>query len=165
MSFAPNSLLALAGLAIVAAPAQGACWSPATYQAAQVRELDTLLTVGAMRCMSGPPVMADAYNRFVRTNGAALDSAGVTLRRHLATQFGDAEANGAYRRFVSAGADRHLAGAALLSCEELAAVARSATASGPDGLARFAQSAGLRPKAESMLCRESGPAVLVAARR
>ncbi|MBA2920556.1 hypothetical protein GON01_02480 [Sphingomonas sp. MAH-20] len=160
-----KSTAAAATLAMLATPTQAACWNQATFEAAQVRELETMLMVGAMRCMQDSANFSGDYNAFVRNNSEALKGAGETLRSHFASEFGP-EGRQAYHNFVSGEADRFMGGAARLSCQDLGTIARmAANAGSTPALVRFATAAEVRPAAPAKLCREEASSVMIAARR
>lgn len=164
MKLFSQTMAAAAIGAALASPTQAGCWSQATFEAAQVRELETMLMVGAMRCMQDSASFATDYNAFVRNNAATLSGAGQTLRTHFATEFGNGGGD-AYRSFISGEADRFMVGSARLSCQDLGTVARmAANADSPTALVRFATSAEIRPSAPAKLCKSEEPAQMAAAR-
>ncbi len=50
---------------MLAAPVQAACWEPEEYEAARMRDVQTVLMVSALKCGRAMPEMAPAYNRWV----------------------------------------------------------------------------------------------------
>lgn len=51
--------------AAVAQPVQATCWEPEEYEAARMRDLQTMLMVSALKCGRAMPEMPMAYNRWV----------------------------------------------------------------------------------------------------
>ncbi len=52
-------------MSLLAAPATAACWETEEYEAARLREVQTVLMVSALRCGRSMPEMPAAYNRWV----------------------------------------------------------------------------------------------------
>ena len=110
----------MAGLACLASSgaAQAACWDTAAADAAAVREMETMLMVGALRCRSGSAAMITQYNGFVRSSRTALTQANDQLRAHF-TAAGTG-LNG-YDRYVTSLANRYGGGDGL-SCGQIGEV-------------------------------------------
>jgi hypothetical protein len=105
--------------------AQAACWSDGDAAAAQVREMETMLMVGALRCrIANGNAMLTSYNAFIREGRPALTQANDRLRAHFMSA--GSGLNG-YDRYVTSLANRYGAGADGLSCAELAGLIQSAT--------------------------------------
>ena len=144
---------ALAGLC-VGAPAQAACWSDEEASAAQVRDLETMLMVSALRCrLIGQDFLAD-YNHLVETSRPALTAVNDTLRAHFAHGLGARASLDAYDHYVTTIANRYGAGAVGLGCDDMASILSAANAEGGSaaGLARLAQAAGVQPVMDEGLC-------------
>lgn len=151
-----RSLKAVAMLtltAISATPAQAACWSETAVAAAKVRDLETMLMVGALRCRAHDYALLNDYNRFVNASRAALTAVNDTLRG----QFASAGGLNAYDRYVTAIANRYGAGAAGLGCADMASILSAARAEGGSlaGLTRLATDAGVEPVLSGPKCRNA----------
>ncbi len=119
------ALAALAGI-IGSGTAQAACWSPKAAEAAEVRDLETMLMVASLRCrLSGRNFIAD-YNAFVRGSRPALVEANDRLRSHYATSGG----LNAYDRYVTSLANRHGGGSVGLDCKDMESLLDEARDSG-----------------------------------
>jgi hypothetical protein len=161
------------GLAVVAAcgalatPVNAACWSSAAYRAAQVRELDTMMMVEALRCRRTDANFLPAYNEFVRTSRAALIKANDELRAQFATTVGTARALGAYDDYMTTVANRYGAGTAGIDCGDMASIAAAAAAANGSGeaLAALAERADMRPNLPGARCERDLPAPTFAARQ
>ena len=110
----------MAGLACLLSggAAQAACWDSGEADAAAVREMETMLMVGALRCRSGDTALITRYNGFVRSSRAALTQANDRLRAHFAA--GGTGLNG-YDRYVTSLANRYGGGDGL-SCGQIGEV-------------------------------------------
>ncbi len=133
---------ALAG-SLVAGNAQAACWTPQAVEAAQVRELETMLMVASLRCrLSGSNFIGD-YNGFVRASRPTLSAANDKLREH----FDGAGGLNAYDRYVTGIANRYGGGVGGMNCKDFQAVlddARDAKGSMPR-LVRLASAVEIKP--------------------
>ena len=121
-----------------AGTAQAACWSPQAAEAAEVRDLETMLMVASLRCrLTGQNFISD-YNRFVRSSRPALVEANDRLRSHYATSGG----LNAYDRYVTSLANRHGGGSAGLDCQDMEALLEEAKDEGASvaQLAKLARS-------------------------
>jgi hypothetical protein len=103
MGIINKSLAAAAASAMLASSANAACWTDAAYQAAQVRELDTMLMVQALRCRKTSATFLGEYNRFVQVSRPALLRANAELKAH----FGGLNA---YDNYMTTVANRYGAG-------------------------------------------------------
>lgn len=161
------------GLAIAAAcgaiatPGEAACWSSAAYQAAQVRELETMLMVEALRCRRTDANFLPQYNEFVRTSRPALIRVNDTLRGHFASAVGQSRALDAYDDYVTSVANRYGAGTAGLDCEDMASIARAAAGAqgSHEALAELARAADMQPVIPGGRCDGDLPAISIASRR
>ena len=126
MSYLKSVWVAAAMLASVqSGTAQAACWSDGDAAAAQVREMETMMMVGALRCrIANGNAMLTSYNAFIRAGRPALTQANDRLRTHF-----DSAGSGlnGYDRYVTSLANRYGAGADGLSCGELASLIQAAT--------------------------------------
>lgn len=76
--------LALAATgAAVPAQAQTHCWAPREVRAAQVRQMQTMLMVAALRCRAAGIQMSEDYNGFVKTKLDALSAANLVIKQHF----------------------------------------------------------------------------------
>lgn len=166
MAYGYKGFALVAAAATMATPAQGACWSGAAYEAAQVRELDTMLMVEALRCRATPANFVSDYNAFVSGSRAVLVRANDALRAHFAAAGGRARALDAYDGYVTAVANRYGAGSAGLACADMASIARAAAAANGSGqaLAELARLADMRPTLPGGRC-EVEPSTLSVAQR
>lgn len=114
-------LAALAG-ALVATPA-AACWNAGTMQAAQIRHLDVMLMVSALRCRKGVDDFLPHYNRFVVRHRSVLQEASGALTSHY-RNLGQKHADLALDRFVIGVANAYGAGHPSMGCGDLGALAR-----------------------------------------
>jgi hypothetical protein len=139
-------------IAAIALPVTGAhaCWSEREADAAQVRDMETMLMVSALRCrLSGADFLPD-YNAFVRGSRVALTEANDTLRAHFAPRGG----LNAYDRYVTSIANRYGAGAEGLSCADMASILSAAASErgSYSGLVRLAHASGAQPVLAGGLC-------------
>ncbi|MFM9978069.1 MAG: hypothetical protein ACKVOP_08510 [Sphingomonadaceae bacterium] len=155
-------ICALLATAIVAAPAQAACWRADEVAAAKVRDFDTLLMVSSLRCRMQDPAMVARYNAFVTKNRVPLTQANVVLRTRFVALVGKAAALNAYDRYITKVANRYGAGADGLSCADFASLTDAALAEAPSfaALTALAERASTRPVMDDEAC-----AVTLAARR
>ncbi len=101
--FTKPSGLAVALALLVTSPASAACWQPEEYEAARVRDLQTMLMVSALQCRTADPEMPGAYNRFVGRARPSLIEGEKALLAHFARE-GDKLA---YDRFTTALANKY----------------------------------------------------------
>lgn len=167
MSFISKALAAAAASAMLAGSANAACWTDAAYKAAQVRELDTMLMVEALRCRKTAANFVDDYNRFVVASRPALLQANAALKGHFAGEVGDRGALNAYDNYMTTVANRYGAGSFGLDCQDIAFIVHQALAANgsADALHEVAELAQAVPSVQGHLCREAGGAVMIAARR
>lgn len=115
------------GLALMSSEVQAAsCWSDTAYQAAQLRDLDTMLMVATLRCrVKGMDFSAD-YNKFVVDKRPILAAANTEIQFAFAQSVGRAKALGAYDDFMTKVANSYGNGMTGMKCEDFAALARTA---------------------------------------
>jgi len=137
------------------ARAQGAgCWTLADFEAAGVREMETMLMVAALRCRTeGGTLLAD-YNAFVVKGRPALIEINNRLRGHFVRAVGPVKALNAYDGFVTSLANRYGAGASGLKCTDMESILSAAVneAESIDGLIRLARDAQMEPVPEAERC-------------
>jgi hypothetical protein len=167
MKIVTNALAAVTAAALCATSANAACWSDAAYEAAEVREFDTMLMVQALRCRKTDANFLEAYNRFVVASRPALLKANATLKAHFAGQFGERGALNAYDNYMTTVANRYGAGTDGLGCEDVAAMVQMALAAkgSPAALSELADTVQMTPSVQGDRCVGSGAALTIAARR
>jgi hypothetical protein len=118
--FAISSLAGLLSLCLATPSAAQSCWNGAEIKAAKVRDLQTLLMVGALQCRSSKyDVLAD-YNKFVRAHRATISAHNDVLKTH----FKQAGNQRDYDKFTTALANNRSIGASAPGfCKETAALA------------------------------------------
>ncbi len=140
------SALALGGT-VLSGTAQAACWNDDAVEAAQVRDLETMLMVASLRCRISGADFLSSYNAFVRGSRPTLTAMNDRLRDH----FGDLNS---YDRYVTSVANRYGGGAAGLDCGDMASIlkdAREANGS-PSELVKIARQAGIKPSLPGSRC-------------
>jgi hypothetical protein len=131
-----SSATALLTLSLATPAAAQNCWNGAAVKAAKVRDLQTLLMVGALQCRSTQYDVLGHYNRFVKAHRTTISAHNDVLKTHF-VRAGKARD---YDRFTTAMANGHSAGAANPEfCRETAALAEQVA-----GLGR-AEAQGRRP--------------------
>lgn len=129
--------LALAGTAVaLPAQAQAHCWADREVAAAQVRDMQTMLMVAALRCRAAHIDISADYDGFVTTHKAAIDQANLAIKQHFA-QAGGAQSD--YDHFATSlanvfGDDE----TSEATCAEASALAHEASATAPTGLGALA---------------------------
>jgi hypothetical protein len=124
---------ALALVATAAAvPAQAHCWGEREVAAAQVREMQTLLMVAALRCRAAHMDFSAQYDGFVIAQHDALARANLVIKQHFAGA-GGTQAD--YDRFTTSLANGFGGEATTeASCSEAAILAQDGSAAGPAAL-------------------------------
>jgi hypothetical protein len=150
-------IIALAATAIVAAPAQAACWKPDQVAAAKVRDMETMLMVSALRCRGNGGTMLSRYNKFVVQSRTALTQVNDALRTHFVEAAGPVRALNAYDGYVTQIANRYGAGADGLTCNDLSSITDAALSERPTfaALAALADRAGVQPRLDGGVCGQS----------
>jgi hypothetical protein len=97
------SLAILALAAGAAAPVAAACWEPEEYEAARMRDLQTVLMVSALKCGRADPEMPGAYNKWVGRAKTKLVEGEQKLLAHFVRE-GD---KSKYDKFTTALANRY----------------------------------------------------------
>lgn len=147
--------LAAAVSLVAAGQAQAAgCWSDASYEAAQLRDFDTLLMVQTLRCRINEVDFSKDYNKFVAEKRPILTAANTQLRGQFAMSVGQARALGAYDDFMTKIANGYGAGTKGMTCKDYAELARAA-ASAPVSRAailKLAERAGSSPRLPGQRC-------------
>ena len=145
---------AAAVLALCSAPAQAACWTPREVAAAQVRDLDTMLMVSALRCRFESAALLTEYNELVGKHRAGLGEALGVLKAHYVAAAGPKAGLDALDHYVTRVANRYGAGADGLSCASLEGIAQAALAEEPtlDALVALAERADVQPVLDEERC-------------
>ncbi len=126
--------LACVGL-FAGSPAVAGCWTPPEREAAQVRELQTMLMVASLRCQAAGIEITGDYNGFVKAARETLETANLRIKTHFAVG-GGAQAD--YDRFTTLLANAYGdAQTDAETCAEAAGTARAAAAA-VSGIARLA---------------------------
>lgn len=96
--------LSLASVSLmVATPAAATCWEPEEYEAARMRDLQTVLMVSALKCGRADPAMPAAYNAWVGRAKAKLMEGEQKLLAHFVREGDKAK----YDKFTTALANRY----------------------------------------------------------
>ena len=116
------------GVALVSAgPAQAAsCWERTAYEAAQLRDFDTMLMVATLRCRINSLDFSADYNRFVREKRPILAQANIEIRAQFARTVGQARSIGAYDDFMTKVANGYGGGSENMDCADYAAMVKTA---------------------------------------
>ena len=115
-----------------AGQAGAVCWSEASAAAASIRDLQSRLMVGTLRCNALGLDITEPYNRFVRANRVSLQSANAAIKAQLAAD-GAATAERRYDSFTTALANQYGAAATTGEvCAELANLALEASEAAGD---------------------------------
>jgi hypothetical protein len=125
-------MAALAAALGVAGKAGAVCWNETSAAAATIRDLQSRLMVGTLRCNAYGLDITEPYNRFVRSNRVSLQAANAAIKAQLAAD-GAASAEQRYDSFTTALANQY--GAAATSgevCAELANLALEAAEAAGD---------------------------------
>ena len=130
MSRIGHAVAAMAGAALLlaSAPANAAgCWAKGDAAvAAKVRELQTMLMVGALRCRATGIDILPSYNAFVSTHRKTIAAMNDRLKAHFASS-GPTEGQRRYDRYTTALANGYGAGmTGPESCAEMSDLAREA---------------------------------------
>lgn len=116
------------------------CWQPVEVQAAQFRNLQSLMMVGSLKC-SGQNDVSGYYNQFVTKNRSILIGHNRLLKARFMREHGVRNSQQAYDSFTTALANRHsaLADASADSfCQMVATVVQIASTAQPSDLALLA---------------------------
>ncbi|NNM77606.1 hypothetical protein HJG53_11865 [Sphingomonas sp. ID1715] len=167
MRIVTKAVAAAVAAALCAGSATAACWTDAAYAAAQVRELDTMLMVQALRCRKTNANFVEGYNRFVVASRPALLKANATLKGHFAEEFGERGALNAYDNYMTTVANRYGAGTVDMDCEDAAALVEMAAAAKGNAasLQEVAEIAQMTPNLQGRRCLGGGSPLTIASRR
>jgi len=166
MGIITKALAASIAVAVCAGSANAACWSDAAYKAAQLRELDTMLMVEALRCRKTSANFVETYNRFVEASRPALLKANGALKIHFTGEVGAKGALNAYDNYMTTVANRYGAGTEGLACEDMASIVEAALAAGgaEAALAQIVEAARMVPAIPGERCAPQDTTLTFAAR-
>ena len=132
----------VAGLALAATraacPAQAAphCWAPRDVSAAQVRDMQTMLMVAALRCRAAHIDISADYDGFVVAQKDAITAANLVIKQHFAAEGGN---QADYDRFATSLANGFGDDATTeATCAEAASLAHEGSAAAPAQLEQVA---------------------------
>jgi len=144
-----GSAVALLSLSLATPAAAQNCWNGAAVKAAKVRDLQTLLMVGALQCRSTEYDVLGHYNRFVKAHRATITAHNDVLKTHF-VRAGKARD---YDRFTTAMANGHSAGSANPAfCKETAALAEQVAGLGRAEVEAIADRMFTSPKGVGRTC-------------
>jgi hypothetical protein len=145
---------ALAAAMPLAPATANTCWKTAAIEAAQVRDMDMMLMVSALRCRGTAHNFLPAYNRFVQDKRVALTGLNDELRAHFRAQVGPIAGLGAYDDYVTSLANIYGAGVGGLACRDLQSIADAANALPPtrSALLELAAAAGMTARINGARC-------------
>jgi len=166
MGIITKALAGAVAMAMCAGSANAACWSDAAYKAAQLRELDTMLMVEALRCRKTSANFVETYNRFVVASRPALLKANAALKTHFADEVGQKGALNAYDSYMTTVANRYGAGTEGLACEDMASIVQAALAAGgaDSALTQIVEAARMVPSIAGDRCTAETSTISFAAR-
>lgn len=144
-----SSAAALLSLSLATPAAAQNCWNGAAVKAAKVRDLQTLLMVGALQCRATQYDVLGHYNRFVKAHRTTISAHNDVLKTHF-VRAGKARD---YDRFTTAMANGHSAGAANPEfCKETAALAEQVAGLGRAEVEAIADRLFVSPKGVGRTC-------------
>jgi hypothetical protein len=113
--FGRRMSLALAVAVSMPGVAQARCWGPTAVTSARIKDFDTMLMVGALKCRLKGNDVVGRYNRFVQQSRPILSQANEALRTHFEGEGG----LDAYDRYATALANRFGGDAAETDCDAI----------------------------------------------
>lgn len=146
---------ALAAVVLAASPARAdTCWTNAAYEAAQVRDFETMMMVSMLRCRLVGNDFTESYNRFIRANRPVLEAANQELKAQFAKAVGSARALNAYDDYMTKVANGYGGGNDGLSCRDFSSIVDAAVSQQPtrENLVALADHAGSRPNVPGTRC-------------
>ena len=167
MGIISKTVAATAAAALLAGSANAGCWNETAYRAAQVRELDTMLMVEALRCRKTAASFLERYNEFVVASRPALLQANAALKGHFAGEVGERGALNAYDKYMTTVANRYGAGSDGLKCEDMASIVQAALSANGSAstLHQLAESARMVPTVQGARCSTVTSSMSITARR
>jgi hypothetical protein len=117
-------------------PAQAGCWTARDASAAQVREMQTMLMVAALRCRAAHIDISADYDGFVIAQKDAIAAANLIIKQHFAGQGGN---QADYDRFATSLANGFGDDSTTeATCAEAATLAHDGSAAAPAQLQQVA---------------------------
>jgi hypothetical protein len=130
-------IAALVGLSAPAL-AQNKCWTQKELTAARVRDLQSVLMVGALQCRGSGHDVLSQFNEFVKAGRSAIVSQNDVLKAKFVKAQGAKEGNRAYDSFTTALANAHAGStsqrAGFCAMAQALAAEATAAASGADSI-------------------------------
>lgn len=164
-----RTVLAVAAFCgVFASQAQAACWNKDETSAANIRELQSMLMVTALRCQAAGHGLMGDYNAFVVANRATLGTMNDRLKAHFIHAMGPVAGEHAYDSFTTSMANGYGSAASDGAlCAAAASLAREAAlmAGSMEGLLLLADHQGLVARIPDGPCGEASPIVLASAGR
>ena len=153
--------LVLAGVG-TAVPAQAGCWNARETGAAQVRDMQTMLMVAALRCRAAHIDISADYDGFVIAQKDAITAANLVIKQHFAAAGGN---QADYDRFATSLANGFGDDATTeATCAEAAALAHEGSAAAPAQLQQVADARVFPGALPGGTCQAPATPLVVAAR-
>jgi hypothetical protein len=160
------AVMAAGGL--MASSAQAAsCWNADEVSAANVRELQSMLMVAALRCQVAGHPMMDDYNKFVSSNRTAIGAMNDKLKGHFVRAQGPVVGQRGYDSFTTSMANSYGSASSTTEvCASAAAVAREGAlmAGSVEGLLLIADRQGVAARLTDGRCGEGAATTVASAK-
>ena len=146
----------------MAASASESCWTPKELEAARVRDVQTIMMVGALQCSAQGYNTSFGYDRFVTRHRAELVSYNDTLKHHFMRQAASSAGERDYDGFATKLANSHSIESTDMRnyCARVDSLVRASIAVQGDELGSFSATVSERPAGVGEDC---GRAVVAAA--
>ena len=142
-------------------PAQAGCWTARETGAAQVRDMQTMLMVAALRCRAAHIDISADYDGFVIAQKDAITAANLVIKQHFAAQGGN---QADYDRFATSLANGFGDDATTeATCAEAAALAHEGSAAAPVQLKQVAEARVFPASLPGGVCDAPATPVVIAA--
>ena len=154
------ALCAIASTAQAQQQAAISCWQNHELQAARVRDLQTLLMVGALQCTTSSYDVAGHYNNFIRNSRNALAGYNDMLKARFMREQGISEGRRAYDSFATTLANGHSARAQATPagfCQTVSALVGLASTASARDLEALAEGIAERPPGVGESCAIAAP--------
>ncbi len=136
------------------AHSETACWQPYEVEAARVRDLQTLMLMGALKCGNAGSAVEAGYNNFVAKNRNTIINNNNILKAHFMRDGGISGGQEAYDKFVTGLANSHSARAQSGSfCEVSNTLMTLAQDASESELATLARNFADQPEGVGETCR------------